>query len=453
MAVTRLPGRIDLLALQARNPARYPLLLESTAFEAQRGRFDLLLGLPRQGLILGRDLLTRDLSDQLVPGSFPDVLDAAWRSAASGQSARAPELPFAGGWALFLAYEFAAALEPVPALPAEPASLPLALALQCPAAIVVDRVRGETLLVVEDGAEHLLPDLRADVAACVTTLPDTAAMPAPRAVAEAAAEDYLAAVARAREYIAAGDVFQVNLSRRWELELDPRSTPAAAFAALRRSNPAPFAGVFLHADWAVVSSSPERLVAVRAGGIETRPIAGTRPRLAGDDDATRIGELLGHPKERAEHIMLIDLERNDLGRVCLPGSIEVDELMGVESYAHVHHIVSNVRGRLRPDATPGAILRAVFPGGSITGCPKVRCMQIIAELEGEGRGAYTGSFGWLGHDGDMDLNILIRSLVMHDGRAQLRAGAGIVADSQPEAELAETRAKARGVLRAFGLDG
>jgi len=171
-------------------------------------------------------------------------------------------------------------------------------------------------------------------------------------------------------------------------------------------------------------------------------------------------ELVGNPKERAEHIMLIDLERNDLGRVCVPGSVEVDELMTVESYAHVHHIVSNVRGRLRADATPGAVVRAVFPGGTITGCPKVRCMQVIAELEGEGRGAYTGAFGWLNRDGDLDLNILIRSAELEADEAdeagavlRFRTGGGIVADSDPQRELDETRAKARGMLRALGVAG
>ena len=155
-----------------------------------------------------------------------------------------------------------------------------------------------------------------------------------------------------------------------------------------------------------------------------------------------------HPKERAEHVMLIDLERNDLGRVCVAGSIEVNELMVLESYAHVHHIVSNVRGQLRPGVTPGAVIRAVFPGGTITGCPKVRCMEIIAELEGQGRGAYTGALGYINADGSMDLNILIRTLVSEGAEISFRAGAGIVADSQPEQELAETRAKARGMVLA-----
>jgi anthranilate synthase component 1 len=151
--------------------------------------------------------------------------------------------------------------------------------------------------------------------------------------------------------------------------------------------------------------------------------------------------------------MLIDLERNDLGRVCVPGSIEVDELMTVESYAHVHHIVSNVRGRLRAGAAPGEVVRAVFPGGTITGCPKVRCMQVIAELEGGGRGAYTGAMGWLNRDGDMDLNILIRSAEVEGAALRFRTGAGIVVDSDPQRELDETRAKARGMLRALGVGG
>ncbi len=168
-------------------------------------------------------------------------------------------------------------------------------------------------------------------------------------------------------------------------------------------------------DFVLMSSSPERLVSVDQGDVQSRPIAGTRPRGSDrDSDLALSQELLSHPKERAEHIMLIDLERNDLGRVCQTGTVEVDELMVVESYEHVHHIVSNVRGRLRNEVTPVDVIRAVFPGGTITGCPKVRCMEIIAELELKGRSFYTGSFGYLGLDGSMDLNILIRSMLLHD---------------------------------------
>jgi anthranilate synthase component 1 len=200
----------------------------------------------------------------------------------------------------------------------------------------------------------------------------------------------------------------------------------------------------------VLSTSPERLVEVRDGWVQTRPIAGTRPRQG--DDAAMIAELRAHPKEQAEHVMLLDLERNDLGRICEAGTVAVTEYMTIESYAHVHHIVSNVRGRKRADVTPGGVIRALFPGGTITGCPKVRCMEIIAALEGVGRGAYTGSFGYLGRDGTLDLNILIRTAtVRDDATIEFRAGAGIVADSVPERELDETRAKARGLVR--GLTG
>lgn len=186
--------------------------------------------------------------------------------------------------------------------------------------------------------------------------------------------------------------------------------------------------------------------------LETRPIAGTRPRSeCAAHDVALSKELIGHPKERAEHVMLLDLERNDLGRIAATGSVHVNELMAVESFAHVHHIVSNVRAVLRAGVAPGEVLRAVFPGGTITGCPKVRCMEIIAELEQAPRGAYTGSMGYLNHDGDMDFNILIRTLVCEHEQLEFRAGAGIVADSIPELELEETRAKARGLAKALGV--
>ncbi|MDX1569241.1 MAG: chorismate-binding protein, partial [Xanthomonadales bacterium] len=265
-------------------------------------------------------------------------------------------------------------------------------------------------------------------------------------------ERFARGVERIRRYIRDGDVFQVNLSRSWNVRCE--SDADAVYAALCRANPAPFAGSARIGSAAVLSSSPERLVEVRGDRVETRPIAGTRPRSVDrSDDGSMTAELIGHPKERAEHIMLIDLERNDLGRVCEPGSVEVNELMVVESYAHVHHIVSNVRGTLRPGIRPSQIVRAVFPGGTITGCPKVRCMEIIAELEGEGRGAYTGSMGYLNRDGSLDLNILIRTVVHEPDRLSFRAGAGIVADSQYERELIETRSKAKGLLLALGIAG
>ncbi len=232
-----------------------------------------------------------------------------------------------------------------------------------------------------------------------------------------------------------------------------RSKRQSLYRRLRAANPSPFAALLRDGDFAIISSSPERLVSVQGDRIATRPIAGTRPRGASPErDAALIESLLGNEKERAEHVMLIDLERNDLGRVCVAGSVRVDEFMAVESYAHVHHIVSNVSGIKSPEVSPVQVLRAVFPGGTITGCPKVRCMQIIAELEAVGRGAYTGALGYLNRDGSCDFNILIRTITTQGSTFSFRAGAGIVADSTPAHELAETRAKAEGLLRALRTD-
>jgi anthranilate synthase component 1 len=381
------------------------------------------------------------------------VLDAHWQAArgATGEAGPDPALPFRGGWALLLGYELAAQVEPVLRLPAADGGLPVAVALRCPAALLRDRTTGDCVAAAEAGEEAWLQRFAYD-AERARALPPLPAWAPPTAIDEDPPRRYLDGVARVLDYLAAGDVFQANLSRGWRVAFDRTLDPAALFQRLRTHNPAPFAGIFRSPWGSVVSASPERLLSLRGGMAETRPIAGTRPRFPGDDDAARIRELVGHPKERAEHVMLLDLERNDLGRVCAPGSVRVDELMTVESYAHVHHIVSNVRGTLRAGVTPGQAIAAVFPGGTITGCPKVRCMQVIAELEATGRGAYTGAMGWLGHDGDLDLNILIRSAEVEGDALRFRTGAGIVIDSDPRRELDETRAKARGMLRALGVD-
>jgi len=351
-----------------------------------------------------------------------------------------------GGWFLYLGYELAGQVEPVLRLDA-PHSLPIAFATRMGAAVLRDHASGRCWLMAQDAATR--DAIERDLAAATRLGPPcwTGLVGAP---GEQPPEAFLEAVRRAREYIIAGDIFQANLSREWRAPLPAGADPAALYARLRRSNPGPFAALARCGEHAVVSSSPERLLSIRDGMVETRPIAGTRPRGAtAADDASLERELIAHPKERAEHVMLIDLERNDLGRICRPGSIEVNEMMVLESYAHVHHIVSNVRGELADGVGPGAAIRAVFPGGTITGCPKVRCMEIIQELERGPRGAYTGSLGWLGADGAMDLNILIRTIEMGPDELRFRAGAGIVYDSVPEAELAETRAKAKGLLLAL----
>jgi anthranilate synthase component 1 len=447
--VTReLSGKRDLLALAALDPARYPCLFESVAHGPAQARWDILCAFPADSLTLAANGRVHDAAGRDVGGDFLAALDARWHDERIAHAAS--ELPFRGGWALLLAYELAAQIEPTLRLPDAPdAALPRAVALRCPAAVLVDHARGTTVLVAEAGSEALLDALADDLARA------TAPPPAPVAlenIDEDAPERFIDGVARVLDYLAAGDVFQVNLSREWRARLADDVAPAALYANLRRANPSPFAGLFQLHDCAVLSSSPERLVEVRGERVQTRPIAGTSARFHGDDDAARMRDLVGHPKERAEHVMLIDLERNDLGRIAVPGSVEVDELMTVETYAHVHHIVSNVRARLRAGVTPGAVLRAVFPGGTITGCPKVRCMQIIAELERCGRGAYTGAMGYLNRDGDLDCNILIRTIAQCGRDLRLRAGAGIVVDSQPLRELDETRAKARGMLRSLGID-
>ena len=442
--------RCDLLALQRLAPQRYPCLLESAARGGAQARFDLLLAFPQSGLKLDPDGVTRTLDGEGRDGSFLDALDAEWQSLPRPDQADADPMPFRGGWALMLGYELAAQIEPRLRLPREASGIPLALALRCPVGIVRDHRDGTLTAVAEPEHASLLDTLEQDLRAAL-------AMPPPPALEPLTPEEedpdhFLDGAARILDYIVEGDVFQVNLSRGWKVPLRATTDIASIYAALRRANPAPFAASLRWDDWAVLSSSPERLVSVRGRAAQTRPIAGTRPRLPGDDEQRRIEELVGHPKERAEHVMLIDLERNDLGRVCEPGSVRVDELMTVESYAHVHHIVSNVSGQLRAGVTPGQVLAAVFPGGTITGCPKVRCMEIIAELEGEGRGPYTGALGYLDRSGDMDLNILIRTLWCRDGLLRFRAGAGIVSDSQPSSEIEETRAKARGLLRALGVE-
>lgn len=455
MLIQRLTTPLDLAALRRVAPSRYPLLAVSSAAALdasarKHARWDLLLVANGEGFLRDAEGVLRDLSGEVLEGGFFDHLERVWQAHRLSRHDDVDAPPFRGGWALHLGYELAQEVEPILHLPRAAGDLPMATALRCPAAVLHDHLSGDVFLISEEGAESLPDAVLADIAA-ITALPTLPAWQSPIDISEDAPEHFTDGVQRVLDYLAAGDVFQVNLSRAWQALFDAPLDPAMLHRQLTDANPAPFAGVFAHDDWAVVSASPERLVSIRGDIAETRPIAGTRPRVAGDDDANRVRELIGHPKERAEHVMLVDLERNDLGRVCVGGSVQVDELMTVESYAHVHHIVSNVRGVLRDDASPVDVIRATFPGGTITGAPKVRCMEIIAELEGMGRGAYTGAMGWLNRDGDLDLNILIRSAEVEGDVLRFRTGAGIVIDSDPEKELAETRAKARGMLRALGV--
>lgn len=263
-------------------------------------------------------------------------------------------------------------------------------------------------------------------------------------------EAYTARVRRCQEFIAAGDIYQANLSHRFTLALDTGWSASDLdryatdlYARLRRVNPSPFAGLVRFPELTLISNSPERLVRLTGSQVDTRPIAGTRPRGKGrTQDLTLRAELLASPKERAEHVMLVDLERNDLGKVCRYGSVRVEEFMTIEQYSHVSHLVSEVIGTLQAGASPFDLVRAVFPGGTITGVPKLRCMEIIEELEPVRRGLYTGALGYFSWSGDLDLNILIRTLILTKHRGYLQVGAGIVADSDPDREYDETLAKA-----------
>jgi anthranilate synthase component I len=440
------------LDLVARFPESYPGLLESgaTIVAGQGARYDILPIASGESLRL---LSNRAVSGEFANGAgFLSALENWWmalRLPASAAAAQAdPSLPFTGGWLLYLGYELAAEIEPCLVLPASSDPV-IALALRAPAAWVCDRATGKAWLVAEQGCEALLDEFENRVRD-LHSLPPS--MGASFAIQEENPDIFLRAVHRALEYTAAGDVYQTNLSRQWQGRAARQFSPVDIYKRLRSSNPSPYAALLCCPDFALLSSSPERLVAIRGNSVATRPIAGTRPRgVTAADDEVLIRSLLSSEKERAEHVMLIDLERNDLGRVCEGGSVRVDEYMSVETYAHVHHIVSNVSGRLRDGVSPIAVIRALFPGGTITGCPKVRCMQIIAELEACSRGAYTGSIGYLNRDGSCDLNILIRTITAQGLEVRFRAGAGIVADSNAAQELAETRAKAEGMLRALDV--
>jgi anthranilate synthase component 1 len=453
------PPRV-LQHLAAWQPARYPLLLDSAASGAL-SRASVLLAEPEAALWLGANGQLGAEGFTPRGTGFLAALEDWWLSErCAGVGEEEPALPFDGGWALFLGYELAQEIEPHLKLPRTP--LPWqSFALRTRCALVHELERQRVYAVAEPGAEAALERIVADARAAAQAHSSRAAVRL-AGVSEEAPAAYLARVERAKQYVAAGDIYQANLSRPWEVVLEPLAPGAAARSAcvaalyerLCAANPAPFAALAQWRGVAILSSSPERLVRVQGRHIDTRPIAGTRPRSRRPDAERReMSELAAHPKERAEHIMLIDLERNDLGRVCEAGTVQVDELMTIESYQHVHHIVSNVSGRLRPEVSPIGALRAVFPGGTITGCPKFRCMQIIAELEGAGRGAYTGSLGYLTRGGNLDLNILIRTMTLSGQQLNFRAGAGIVADSDPHRELEETRAKARGLLAALGAGG
>jgi anthranilate synthase component 1 len=374
------------------------------------------------------------------------------------------KLKFAGGLVGYFGYETVRHIEGS-ALRNEkpdPLATPDMLLLVSDELAVVDNVLGKLYLVVyaDPGqpdalgqARRRLEQLRSRL---VAPLPERMILGEPESTGDPATEctftepRFLDAVARCKEYILSGDVMQVQISQRTSRSF--AAPPLALYRALRGVNPSPYMFYFDFGDHHVVGASPEILVRLSGDTITLRPIAGTRPRGPTPQDDARIAEeLLADPKERAEHVMLIDLGRNDVGRVAATGSVRVTEQMVVERYSHVMHIVSNVEGRIRPDLDAVDVLRASFPAGTVTGAPKVRAMQIIDELEAVKRGVYSGAVGYLGFNGDMDVAIAIRTAVVKDGCLHVQAAAGVVADSDPRSEWQETGHKARAILKAAEL--
>ena len=446
---------VDLLSVHQSNPTRYPHLLESVAHGEKNSRYSILFAFPQSTIRLNDfDQLSTD-TVSIKSKKFLDGFNEWFQQEMISGAVSSNKLPFTGGWFVYLGYELAQEIEPSLSLPLKSTlQLPIAFATRFPAAIINDRETQSSWLVAESAFYECVAVMQKDITA-VSPINEPGQLKLTNSIEENASK-YINAVKKIQSYIVEGDVFQVNVSRLWQFFFAENFSSAEIYLRLRKSNPAPFAGLLTSDDFAVISSSPERLVSVKNGNVQTRPIAGTRPRVRKADgslneieDQVLKDELIKHPKERAEHVMLIDLERNDLGRVCEPGSLHVDELMALESYEHVHHIVSNVSGKLKENILPGDVLRAVFPGGTITGCPKVRCMEIIAELEASPRHAYTGSMGYINRNGDMDFNILIRTIVRSGNELHIRAGAGIVAYSDAEKELQETRVKAKGMLNAI----
>ena len=375
---------------------------------------------------------------------------------------RAPRLAgwpvFQGGLITLLGYELAAQFEPVKSAPADVLT-PLAAFLEAHEACVFDAAKRELTVVVLCPVGSPNSALRAararalDLAArwdaaCAqpaASLPpaDIPSAPLAQSLDEPA---FIRAVERCLDYIGAGDTYQVNLSTRLEV---PPVDATLAYEILRTANPSPYMGLVRLPGATLVCGSPELLVEVSEGRIASRPIAGTRPRGADEvADLAWAQELSGDTKEKAEHLMLVDLLRNDVGRVARPGTVRVPEFMAIERYSHVMHLVSQVEGVLQASAGPADVIRALFPGGTVTGAPKVRTMQVIAELEPVARGYYTGSLGWIGASGDLCLNIIIRSLWSAEARTFIQAGAGIVADSIPAHEYAESLRKAQAPLLA-----
>ncbi len=439
------------------SPTRF--LFESVTGGEQVSRFSFLGAGPRVVYRLYPDRLESEIDGRR--GRLPGPPLAALAAALAEVRGPAGPAPFTGGFVGYFGYDLARLLERLRGRPPDPFDLPVALLARFDTVVVFDHARQRLLAVaneIEDevsaaDAEASLDEiarlLRTGGAARARELPRQPPAP-PAAAAGLGAADYRTAVERAKEHIAAGDIFQVVLARRFRVPA--AAPPLALYRALRLVNPSPYMVLLETPEVALVGASPEMLVRKTGDRLETRPIAGTRPRGDGADADRRLAaELLADAKERAEHVMLVDLGRNDLGRVSAAGSVRVASFMEVERYSHVMHLVSSVEGSLLGDRTALDALLACFPAGTVSGAPKIRAMQIIDQLEPEARGPYAGAVGYVSFSGDLDTCITIRTLVVANGETSVSAGAGVVADSDPERERRETENKAAALLQAVGL--
>ena len=435
----------------------WAVFLDSGRPHSTAGRMDILAARPHATLVTrgGMTEIRRSGSSPLGDASLSPADPFELLRRALAADGRATPLPFAGGAIGYFSYDLARRIERLPVRALDAEGIPEMAVGIYDWAVVVDHEAQRSWL-VSAGRD---PRAAADWDALLTLFSE----PPPPASRQAFqvtgpvtcnldAAAYRRAFARIQRYIAAGDCYQVNLARRFAAPV--AGDHWSGYRALRRLNPAPYSAYLNHPAARILSSSPERFLEVRRGRVETRPIKGTRPRAAAPEaDATLARELRESAKDRAENLMIVDLLRNDLGKVCAPGSVAVPGLFEMESFATVHHLVSTVTGRLAEGLDAVALLRAAFPGGSITGAPKLRSMEIIEELEPHRRGVYCGAIGWLGFNGDMDTSIAIRTLVSSEGRLRFWAGGGIVADSTWEAEYRECLDKASAPLRLLEEHG
>ncbi len=394
-----------------------------------------------------------------VPASLPqDPLDVL-QSLCSGRRSCSPHAPMSGGWVGYLAYELAGYVDGLPQHRRPETRSALLWLAYYDAVAVLDHhqrrawIAGRPPGFLSAGESATRARVEALAQRLKTVPPPTAAASAPRGALEfeQSRQYYRARIAAIKEHLRAGDIYQANYTQR--VRLAGRFCAPQLFADMHRHNPAPFSAYLDCGDHQVVSASPELFLDFDGRTATTRPIKGTRPRGASpQEDARLIDALRKSPKDLAEHLMIVDLERNDLGRVCAAGSVKAEGMLAVESYASVHHLVSTVRGELPADRGAAELLRALFPGGSVTGAPKRAAMQVIAALEPCPRGVYTGCIGWLDESGRMQWNIAIRTLLVRPDEVLFHVGGGIVWDSDPEAEYEECRHKAAGLLWGLGLE-